>query len=90
VPKSSQHLLPSVEGIRHRRQQQVADCLAACAAMVLDYLGLSISYEKLLGILSIGPYGTPRSSILHLESLGVRVAYREAALDILAEYLRAG
>jgi hypothetical protein len=58
--------------------------------MVLDSLGLAISYKKLLSILSIGPYGTPRSSVLHLESLGVRVTYREAGLDILAEYLHAG
>ncbi len=58
--------------------------------MLLDYLGQSVLYERLLALLRIGPYGTPRSNILRLESLGVRVTYREATLDILADYLNAG
>jgi len=43
-----------------------------------------------LALLRIGPHGMPRSNILRLESLGVRVTYREATLDILADYLNAG
>ena len=33
--------------VSHRQQTQQADCLAACAAMVLDYLHIPISYNKL-------------------------------------------
>jgi hypothetical protein len=58
--------------------------------MLLDYLGQPASYERLLTLLRIGPYGTPRTNILRLESLGVRVTYREATLDILVDYLIAG
>ncbi len=58
--------------------------------MLLDYLGQSASYERLLILLRIGPYGTPRTNILRLESLGVHVIYHEATLDILANYLLAG
>lgn len=58
--------------------------------MLPDYLGQPVLYERLLALLHIGPYETPRSNILRLESLGARVTYREATLDILANYLNAG
>ena len=41
------HLLP----VPHHKQREGADCLAACAAMVLSYLGLSVAYERLLKLL---------------------------------------
>ncbi len=34
--------------VSHRRQQQQADCLTACAAMVLDYQQRPIPYDRLL------------------------------------------
>ncbi len=32
-------------GIRHRRQHK-ADCLAACSAMVLEYLGITLIFGE--------------------------------------------
>ena len=34
--------------IPHQRQRTEADCLAACAAMALTHLGISIAYDQLL------------------------------------------
>ena len=44
------NLLP----ISHRQQIQQADCLAACAAMLLDYLHVPIQYKYLLRLLQVG------------------------------------
>jgi ABC-type bacteriocin/lantibiotic exporter with double-glycine peptidase domain len=68
-------------------QQQVSDCLAACAAMVLAYLDVHVPYPQLLDALQIGPIGAPRRNVIRLERFGVRVAYREATLSILSAYL---
>ena len=61
-------------GIRHRRQQK-ADCLLACAAMVLEYLGLSIEEERLRRILGTTDAGTPFPNIERLSELGLFVNY---------------
>lgn len=76
--------------VPHREQQQAADCLAACAAMVLSYLERPEPYGRLLSILGIGTIGAPRRNVLRLARLGVDVEYREATLPILARYLQAG
>jgi ABC-type bacteriocin/lantibiotic exporter with double-glycine peptidase domain len=55
--------------------------------MVLDFLGRSLSYETLLDLLDIGPYGAPRRNILRLTILGLQVNYGEATPGILAAYL---
>jgi ABC-type bacteriocin/lantibiotic exporter with double-glycine peptidase domain len=39
--------------VSHHRQLQQADCLAACAAMLLDYLYLPIEYGRLVQLLGI-------------------------------------
>lgn len=86
-------LLPSVSALAvpHHRQSGPSDCLAACAAMVLGYLGKTAPYGKLLSLLKIGPIGAPRRNILNLARLrGVSVVYREATLSILTQYLQAG
>ena len=85
-------LLPVVPllPVPHREQQQASDCLAACAAMVLDYLDKPTSYNRLLSLLRIGPIGAPRRNILQLTRLGIDVAYREATLPLVAELLQAG
>jgi ABC-type bacteriocin/lantibiotic exporter with double-glycine peptidase domain len=76
--------------VQHREQKQLADCLAACAAMVLDYLHKPVAYERLLYLLEIGPIGAPRRNILHLSQIGISVVYREASLTIIAECLTHG
>lgn len=48
--------------VPHYMQKGPADCLAACAAMVLAYHGKSTSYNKLLDLLHIGPIGAPEGA----------------------------
>ena len=85
-------LLPAVPPlpVPHREQQQASDCLAACAAMVLEYLDKPTSYNRLLSLLRIGPIGAPRRNILQLTRLGIDVAYREATLPLVVQFLQAG
>jgi ABC-type bacteriocin/lantibiotic exporter with double-glycine peptidase domain len=52
-------------GVKHRRQTQ-ADCLAACAAMVLEYLGVPYAYNHLIGILGTTEDGTPFTNLMRL------------------------
>ena len=74
----------------HHRQRQQADCLAACAAMVLDFLQLSIGYEQLLRLLGIRYFGAPFSSLRKLGSLGVTVLIARGDLATLRGYLEEG
>lgn len=90
MPQNSPPVSSRVNGISLHRQTQPADCLAACAAMVLDFLGQLHSYAELLDLLGIGPYGAPRRNILRLTALGLRVDYGEATPGILAAYLKDG
>lgn len=47
MPKA---LLPSIPplNVPYRKQVQHADCLAACAAMILDYYEIVVPYSRLL------------------------------------------
>ena len=77
------NLLP----ISHRRQQQQADCLAACAAMVLDYLQVPISYDRLLRLLNIRAHGAAFANLRNLANLGVAVVVAEGDLEHLQKLL---
>lgn len=76
--------------VPHLEQVQQSDCLAACAAMVLAYLGETVDYRRLLTLLDIGSYGAPRRNITRLARLGVDVVYREANVALLLDTLRHG
>lgn len=76
--------------VPHLEQLQQSDCLAACAAMVLAYLGEDVDYRRLLTLLDIGSYGAPRRNIIRLARLGVDVVYREANVALLLDTLRHG
>ena len=80
------HSLP----VPHHRQQGVADCLATCARMVLEYLGVSITYSRILQLLGTTPYGTPGRHRLALQSLGVDVSYGSASLEEVRAHIRQG
>ena len=54
--------------VSHYQQHQQAECLVACAAMVLDYLQVPVSYERLVKLLRIGPAGAPFRNLRFLES----------------------
>ena len=84
--------LPIIQplNVPQHKQEQSADCLAACASMVLAYLKQPVDYKQLLQVLRIGPLGAPRRNVLNLVRLGLDVIYREATLSIVAEYLQAG
>jgi len=69
--------------VSHRKQSQRADCLAACAAMVLDYIGRPCPYQQLLSLLGVKPIGAPSSNILRLARLGVSVIHKAGALEEL-------
>lgn len=81
--------MPSL-AVSHRRQYQQADCLAACAAMVLDYLGLPIEYDQLLRLLGIRYYGAAFSNLRNLEALGVSVAITRDDVDGLRDHIESG
>lgn len=64
--------------VPHLRQQDSGECLAACVAMVLNYLKFKTSYRKLIHVLQIERgIGTRFSNINQLDRLGVRVLYQE-------------
>ena len=75
--------------VKHRRQQHPGDCIAACAAMVLDYLDEPVAYDRLLRILRIAPdFGAPAPNLRLLEELGVVVIYKEyGSLDEIRQHL---
>lgn len=61
--------------VPHQQQQSDGDCLAACAAMVLNYLNIPIGYTELQRLLKIKPYGAPASNIRLLAHLDLSVTY---------------
>jgi len=81
VPKV---LLP----IPYQPQQSDGDCLAACAAMALAYLGQPIDYAQLLQLLEIKPYGAPAGNICRLARLNLKVAYSQTDMSGLVSMLQ--
>lgn len=76
--------------VPHLKQAQQADCLAACAAMVLAYLDQPADYRRLLALLDIRSYGAPRRNIVRLSRWGVDVLYHEASFSLLVDALQRG
>ena len=76
--------------ISHRRQQQQADCLAACAAMVLDYLQIPVKYDRLMRLLNIRAYGAAFANLRQLTGLGVTVVVAEGHFAQLQLLLATG
>ena len=59
--------------VSYQSQRKESDCLAACSAMVLDYLQIPYRYNRLLRLLNVRHFGTNFGQIQNLERLGVRV-----------------
>jgi ABC-type bacteriocin/lantibiotic exporter with double-glycine peptidase domain len=72
------------------RQQQQADCLAACAAMVLTYLHIPVQYNRLLDTLKTAKIGTPFYNLALLASRGLYIHIGEGDLNILRNHLETG
>jgi len=76
--------------VSHRKQEQQADCLAACAAMILDYLQVRVDYRRLIRLLRIRAYGAAFSNLRLLESLGLRVEIGRGDLETLRSIIEMG
>ena len=76
--------------ISHHRQRQQADCLAACAAMLLDYWQIPTPYDNLIELLQIGEAGAPFRNLIHLEGLGLSVHIEQGQIDTLRSVLEQG
>lgn len=76
--------------VSHRQQRQQADCLTACTAMVLDYLHIPFSYDRLMRLLRIQPFGTSFHNLHHIESLGLSVVITQGNMDALRVNLEEG
>ena len=69
--------------IPHRLQEEDAGCLAACAQMVLAYLGIRQTQAALNRLLGLTSIGTSYSNIRRLAALGISVALAYGAEDEL-------
>ena len=70
--------------VNHVQQQQAGECLPACVAMVLDYLGTPVAYRKLVKLLETIPnVGTPSFKIRNLARIGIIVDYNRGTLAAL-------
>lgn len=80
------NLLP----VLHQRQRQQADCLAACTAMVLNYLKLPVDYQRLLRLLNIKAHGASLHNLYNLKALGLFVLIEEGDISKLQAHLEIG
>ncbi len=69
--------------ILHCQQRQPAECLAACAAMALDYLQKPHSYDTLLKIIQVGYAGAPFRNLHYLAKLDVSVSIEQGQITTL-------
>ena len=76
--------------VSHLKQQGEGDCLAACAAMVLEHLDRAISYRDLLQLLRIRSFGAPAGNIRLLAQLGLDVTYSVTDFNGLTKLLDEG
>lgn len=63
--------------VEHLPQLSDGDCLAACAGMVLNYLGRAIDYARLLQLLKIRSFGAPAGNIRLLTALDTTPIYSQ-------------
>jgi len=83
VPKV---LLP----VSHLKQKGDGDCLAACAAMVLEFIDRGIDYSQVAQLLKIRNFGAPASNIRLITQLGLSVTYSVTDVDGLFRMLDNG
>ena len=73
--------------ITHYRQQQQADCLAACASMALTHLNIRVRYGRLLRLLQVKSFGASFYNLRALDQLGVSTTIGDGDMSILKSYL---
>jgi ABC-type bacteriocin/lantibiotic exporter with double-glycine peptidase domain len=73
--------------IPYHAQISAGYCLAACAQMALDYLGLAHSQEYLADLLEVVRFvGAPARNIRLLASLEVAVVFEKGTVDSLSDW----
>ena len=72
------------------KQRGDGDCLAACAAMVLNFVGRPAEYSQLLSLLKIKNYGAPAGNIRNLAQLELSVTYSITDVEGLIRLLQSG
>ena len=76
---------------KHRQQRYEADCLVACADMVLNHLGLTLNYARLAKIQRAGAEFTPFSHLRYLEQLGLSVLLEmQGEVSLFETYIAVG
>lgn len=75
--------------VTHVPQRHEADCLAACAAMALSYVGIQVRYNQLLRLLQVdtNEAGASFYHLKWLESLGAKVSIGDGHMALLETYL---
>jgi len=78
--------------VPHIQQKSNADCLVACAAMLLAFAGFQANYAQLFRTFGTSELGTPHSRIQRLTSLypTLSVIYQRGTLTELITYLERG
>ena len=76
--------------VSHQKQRQQADCLVACAAMVLRYWQVSFKPDRLPYLLRTEKHGTVFSHLHALSTLGVTVLVEGGSMAKLGRHLENG
>ena len=77
--------------VEHVQQPQSGECLAACVAMVLNFIGAPVAYRRLVKILEVVPdVGTPSFKVQNVERLGIHVHYQRGSIAQLRSHLTVG
>ena len=76
--------------VSHLKQKGDGDCLAACTAMVLEFIGHGTDYSRLLQLLRIRNFGAPAGNIRSIAQLGLSVTYSVTDIDGLLQMLDSG
>ena len=83
--------LPLILPVAFVQQQRMGECLAACAAMVLNYIGRPTPYRRLVKILETIPStGTASFKVRNLTQLKINVTYQRGSLYQLYGHIRQG
>src|SRR4051794_37652576 len=78
----------SLLAVSHWKQRRQADCLVACAAMILEYLQVPVNYDRLTRLLRTMPIGTFFRNLRYLEAgLGLSVTVGYGNLQVLEAHL---
>jgi ABC-type bacteriocin/lantibiotic exporter with double-glycine peptidase domain len=76
--------------VTHQKQRQQSDCLAACAAMALDYLQVPFDYARLLRLLEVNESGSFFTKLRNLATWGLSVLIDQGNLEALTRHLESG